>query len=74
MEILNGTQRAVQSAQMSNPSSINPQRSHPQHLNGLPTPGRVWLPFSTAHSGLLSLLQLPPPNYVLKSITNMCPR
>ncbi|KAF9652606.1 hypothetical protein BDM02DRAFT_2797038 [Thelephora ganbajun] len=38
MEILNGTQRAVQSAQVSNSSPIGPQRSHPQHLHGLPTP------------------------------------
>lgn len=38
MEILNGTQRAAQSAQVPNPSPIDPQRPHPQHLHGLPTP------------------------------------
>jgi hypothetical protein len=46
MEILNGTQRAVQSAQMPNPSPIDPQRPHPQHLHGLPTPGRFLSPVS----------------------------
>ena len=75
MEILNGTQRAVQSTQMPNPSPIDPQRPHPQHLHGLPTPGKVSLSrLPLPHHGLLFSLQPPPPSYVLSRITNMCPR
>jgi len=49
MEILNGTQRAVQSAQMPNSSPIDPQRPHTQHLHGLPTPGKASLSVSRYH-------------------------
>jgi len=49
MEILNGTQRAVQSAQMPNSSPIDPQRPHSQHLHGLPTPGKASLSVSRYH-------------------------
>lgn len=73
MEILNGTQRAVQPVQMSSP--IDPQRHNPQHLHGLPTPGKdsfhhLPLPYYE----LSVSLQPPLPNYVLNPITNMCRR
>lgn len=51
MEILSGTQRAVQSAQMPNLSPIDPQRPHPQHLHGLPTPGKD--PLSRLHCSII---------------------
>ena len=75
MEILNGTQRAVQPAQMPNPSPIDPQQSHPQHLHGLPTPGKVSIfRLPLPHHGLLFPLQPPLPSYVLSPITNLCRR
>ena len=75
MEILSGTQRAVQSAQVPNLSPIDPQRPHPQHLHGLPTPGKDSISRPPLlHHRLLFYLQPPPPSFVLRQITNMCPR
>lgn len=75
MEILNGTQRAVQPVQVPNPGQIDTQRSHPQHLHGLPTPGKVSLSrLPLPHHGLLFPLQPPLLSCALSRITNMCRR